>query len=533
MSAPKICLAAFLILSAVIRVVFIEGALPYSRHVDEQAIIPHAARILKTGDLEPSIYVYPSLPIYLTSIFQGLGYLNEKAHGRMSQLAEFDGRVYPYFVQPSVMLFPKLLFAGFSVLVLWLGGILAAQITGWSWALIVAPLFISVSDLFFYHSWLYINLDIAASLGVLGALIYLVHAWPKDSWTHKAIIPGILCGLTAACKYPHGLIVLPFLIAIMAISRSKFFKYAAGLFASLLLTFVVSMPYSVLRWRHFLEELEWQKNIYKNGHFGFTVPSGLPHLMIQLRQFVEEYGMGLCLLSLVGVAWLVYRHRKLGLALISYPVGYLIYFCTNKANITRTLLPVYVMLAVFATVGAGGLTDWLKARFLALKRPVAVRAAPWAVSLLILATLPWAQIKKTYAVQEDSRNRATTWIQTHLPKGSELIIPSEMQMDLRPWTKDYKTQEIPFNTKEFDPKLVEKMAQSKTRDIYFLVPEFSFDERWPALAKQTEAMNRRFDTSKAIKKFEGEYGVLIMYQPPVAWGNPRFAIHKGLEPAQP
>lgn len=523
-------LALILLMSTVCRISFISGSLPYSRHVDELAIIPNATRILKTGDLDPGIYVYPSLPIYLTTLSMGIGYLNERVNSRISGLDQLHGRVYPYFDHPGVIFPPKVLFALFSILVLLIVALLAYKVTGSYVTLVITPLILSCSSLFMYHSWVYINLDIAASLAVSGILLFFVYSWKKKSWYYKAFIPGILCGITVACKYPHGLVVIPFLISIFVNCRKRFLRLSGVLFSALFATFVFFMPYSMIRFGHFLERLNVQRKIYSNGHFGFTVKPGIPHLIIQIQQLVQEYGLLLCLLCLIGVTWVIRKHKKMGWALISYPIIYLLYFCSYSANIVRTLLPVYVLFAVFAAIGVVGTIEYIVA-YLKETRAFINRQRllkPCVAFILILAfaiTAPWDKIISSYSVKEDSRNTVVHWFKDNVEKGSEIIIASELNMNIEQLQKDYQIEQVPFNTKEIHPTLLKK---GESKNTYFLVPDFGFDDRWPKRAALANELNSRFEESTIVRRFGGEYGVLVLYPFPIAWGDPRFSVHKGL-----
>src|SRR5438046_2816744 len=64
----------FLILAAIflfafgLRVYGVRGSLPYIGHPDEPKLIDSATRIVKSGDLNPRLYIWPSLYIYLEAL---------------------------------------------------------------------------------------------------------------------------------------------------------------------------------------------------------------------------------------------------------------------------------------------------------------------------------------------------------------------------------------------------------------------------------------------------------------------------------
>src|SRR4029079_11012938 len=60
----RIALAAFVVAGAVMRFRGLAFGLPYVPHPDEPAVVNIAQRMLRTGDLDPHHFVYPSLYIY-------------------------------------------------------------------------------------------------------------------------------------------------------------------------------------------------------------------------------------------------------------------------------------------------------------------------------------------------------------------------------------------------------------------------------------------------------------------------------------
>src|SRR5579884_1606423 len=55
------------------------GNIPYVTHVDEPQIMERAANILRTGNLNPKFYNYPSLSIYFAATAMAVGYFHDAA----------------------------------------------------------------------------------------------------------------------------------------------------------------------------------------------------------------------------------------------------------------------------------------------------------------------------------------------------------------------------------------------------------------------------------------------------------------------
>src|SRR3954452_12909123 len=62
-----IILALFLF-AFVLRAYGVRGSLPYVGHPDEPKLIDSAIHMVKTGDLNPHLYIWPSLYIYLEAL---------------------------------------------------------------------------------------------------------------------------------------------------------------------------------------------------------------------------------------------------------------------------------------------------------------------------------------------------------------------------------------------------------------------------------------------------------------------------------
>ena len=67
-SADVLIVLGLFLFALVIRIVGIRGWLPYVGHPDEPKVIDSAIHIVKSGDLNPNLYIWPSLYIYLEAI---------------------------------------------------------------------------------------------------------------------------------------------------------------------------------------------------------------------------------------------------------------------------------------------------------------------------------------------------------------------------------------------------------------------------------------------------------------------------------
>lgn len=557
-------LTVILLFSAVARFNFIHNSKPYPRHVDERLVVNSANHVIHFPGLDPHQFMYPSIPVYLTAFGEVTGYLIEKFRGRINRISDLTWAVYPYYDQPNVIWPAKYLFSFFSLIVLLIVALIAYHLTSQPLSLILAPCILCLSELFLFHSREYINTDIVCSLVVTSGILYLCYTWGKNDLAHRLIIPGIVCGLAVACKYTHGILVLPFIIALKSqypenkiflrhtmlfrqtlglfiylgitpenkifLRYTMLFRQILGLFIYLGITFILVMPYIVIHLKDFIIDLNHERLNYSRGHIGYTSEPGWDHLVYQTKGFWDNFGLGAWLLAIFGMFWLVKTYHKKGLAVIAYPVIFTLYFCLYKTNFYRNLLPVYAMFPVFATCGILGLyrysTQYLDKyapeKYVFLQRGIVIMV----ISSSIFLTAPLKEIVSEYQCIPESRNEAIKWIQAVVPEGSNIVVAKQLSFDYRPLKDNYNIQEILLQRTDWSN---EEKEELENLNAYFLVPEYGYDHRWPEGKEQADAYNNQFSRNTIIKEFQGSLPVLINYGIPVPRGNPSFSIRNGLK----
>lgn len=63
-----------LILGLSLRIRMVHGQLPYIGNMDEVILLDRSLTLIKTGDLNPKFFNYPSFPLYLTSLSMSIGF---------------------------------------------------------------------------------------------------------------------------------------------------------------------------------------------------------------------------------------------------------------------------------------------------------------------------------------------------------------------------------------------------------------------------------------------------------------------------
>ena len=213
---PRRLVLALLALCAVafgIRLAHIAGTLPYPRHIDEVRITVRAHGMVTTGEYHPIDFIYPSLPRYLAAAAMAAGVAWTPAEERPPGSDPVGLWTYPHYERPAVIGAARRLFALLSVVALGATGLAAWRFLQWPGALLLAPLVLATSRLFFTHSWEYLNVDVVAACFAALGIAACLHGTRRPSVAALAVVPGICAGLAAGSKYPSGLALAPAVVA--------------------------------------------------------------------------------------------------------------------------------------------------------------------------------------------------------------------------------------------------------------------------------------------------------------------------------
>ena len=96
-------LAALCIGSLWLQFADIDRTMPYPFETDETAVTGPATHILQAGTLHPSIFIYPSLPTYLTAAGMSVGFVRSAARLEINDIQKLGNIGYPYYGTPGVM----------------------------------------------------------------------------------------------------------------------------------------------------------------------------------------------------------------------------------------------------------------------------------------------------------------------------------------------------------------------------------------------------------------------------------------------
>jgi hypothetical protein len=515
-----LCLAALLLLFR-----NIDATVPYPQHADEGFISGPAANILVSGRLHPHRFNYPSLPTYFTAAAMSLGLVRGAANLEIRDVKAIGQVGYPYYETPIVMQTARQGFALLAVICLAMTGLSAWLTFRAPSAMVLAPALLLTCPLFFRHAWVYLNVDIVAAALVMLALAACLIGMNRPSTRQSAVVPGLLAGLATAAKYTQAIAILPVLVAIgLCVPRSRAIWTAVLAVASMVVAFLVAVPYSLIDIPGFLDGVGYEVFHYASGHAGFAGEPGLPQLLYYLRHFLGEFGYGASALALVGVVTFALANWRRAAVIMVFPVAMLWLLSGQRVHFTRNALSIQPFIAMFAAFGLVRVHAWVVAQ--SARRGWTVRRLSIAVIagvVLTAATVPFWRVPNLLRDRTDSRNVAPTWVAKNLPYHWTIVVPTELAFDRRALNaRGSRRLKFVNMASARNPEDVEALIADVPSPAVIMVPRWGADRRSPGQST-ADALNELTRKWRVLQTF-GSNDVLVNYTFATAWGDPAFTI---------
>ncbi len=525
--AVRACSAGLVVLCLVALVLLfrhIDGSLPYPQHVDEGFISGPAASIVTTGELRPHRFNYPSLPTYLAAGAMGAGFLRSAQQLEAREVGHIGRLSYPYYENATVMRAARQAFALLAVLCLAMTGLSAWLAFQKPVTIVLAPLLLLASPLFFRHAWAYLNVDIVGASFVAMALAACLLGTRQTSLPQSSLVPGMLAGLAAASKYTLALVILAVLLAI-AVGRPRRRALSASLLAvaAMAAAFLVAAPYSLVDIPGFLNGLGDEAVHYASGHAGYGGEPGLEQLLFYGRHFLSEFGYGAAIVAAIGIVAFARADWRRAAVLTIFPVAMLWFLSMQRVHFTRNVLAIHPFIALFAAFGFA--TAYERGVSLASRRRWTPRRVPvpLVVGVLLLAvTVPSWHLAGHLRDRTDSRNRARAWIRENVPPDHAIVVPFELGLDARGLDARGRVVRYVELRSGGDPAALYALLADVPRPAVILVPRWGADRR-TAGQREADKLNWLAQQWPVLARF-GTNEVLVNYTLPTAWGDPAFAI---------
>lgn len=441
------------VFALLVRTYRIDWGLPYLYHWDEPQTAGTALQMLKTGSLNPRMFNYGSLPIYIAyfvDIFHYLYLMGQPENANSYMTALYDIKTWAdtqfgwTISHPSFYYWNRFVYVIFGVGSIFLTFQVAQVLFNEKWVGLIAAFFLACTASHVEYSAI-ISTDMPVVFFVmtvtLCSLKFLNHGKSKH-----LILSLIFSGCAMATKYNSALIVmLPSLSVLLryATGRPTFeSKWLLMLPVIPIATFFFCMPFAFLDSASFLSGMGYELRHYKVlGHGGDSSIPGIRHIRFQFQMIVNTIGPLGVITSVFGLVAVI-RQPKLLFVLV-FPLAYFLYMTTMKVNFYRNFILIYPFIAILYGAALGIMFTIVKWFLIRSKLASSQDHRKLNILCLVLpllftgylgrmATAEWNKAQ-LLANHRDSRSTLVEKINT-LDRVSIVYIPKEIRMheqDLR------------------------------------------------------------------------------------------------------
>ena len=424
-------LAAILAIAAALRLIALAWGSPYVYHPDEWVLASPALDMLRNHDWNPRLFMYPSGMIYverfLISTYRhfdpsaslmahstggaaGLGWRGP-ADALPAQFAYFYlGRLFVAILGTltAIPVFFSARSASNTI-----GGLAAAV------AIAVAPLAVLDSH--------YLTTDVPVAAACALVLWFSL----KGLRGHRRwlIAAGFAAGVAASIKYNGGLVVIVPVVALAASVPIREWLRPATLRTGVLIALASIVGFVLLTPAVLFDTgsvwtggIIFQLQQY-HGHPGAEGTDNAIYWLGRLWS-VDGLGIGLAVLSTLGLAIAVIAHRKTDVVVLSFVVAYYVLVSLPPVRFDRNLLPLLPYLAVLV----GRAVAWLAGlvpRAFRRRPPRFQKAATLAAVVAIVVVVGAPSLARSASSDAllnspDTRTIALTWIEQNVPTGARI-----------------------------------------------------------------------------------------------------------------
>ena len=441
--------AGVVVVGAILRIAGLDWGNPYVYHPDEFHIGKEAMTMVRTGDIQPHAFLYPSFLIDLEAI--AVAVLHSLRDWPLTVDhpwlldSEFLETQFPYVLAGRAIVAAS----GIAtvVVVIELGRRLAGWTAGLTAGLAMAVVPLGVT----YAHYLTTDVPTALLCASCGLSTVLAARSEQRRWW---LLAGLLGGLAASTKW-NGLSVIgvPLLALLLSLldrrpgRLGRFWRDTAVLAFGACLGLLVATPALVRTPGEVAESLAFQFASYSQTDPRYSGSS----MAFHIGALLTAYGPALIILAvgmLGGIRRALRTNDRLVLVIPAFAIAYLVVASIPVRHYERNLLPLVPYLAVGIGIGAAEFRQWL--RTVGLSRPVTTAIVGGAVVLALLPASLASARAATGFVGPDTRTVAREWILDNIPRGTTIareldapqFSPAEYHWDKTLWLSERTLTEL-------------------------------------------------------------------------------------------
>lgn len=387
---------------------------PLTVHPDEPLVANAALNMVRTGDLNPHVFLYPTLFIYLQAMLYAIIAFWERVVSSIpiSAIPEIDfyisGRVL------NVVLSTTTIYITYEI---------GKKLFN-AWVGLIAVCFISVSYLHTINSF-YITVDSSVALWSLLSALMAVMVYTKGNKCRYYLAGGIFAGFAISSKYSAFPSVLPMIIAHLFQARENRHYISKNIIVGLLAVpaaFLIASPYALLDYKTFFEGIIFQKNAYTGGFKGAESSTSTSFIPYFDNLLTEGYGVIPTVLALAGICLLTIKDYWKALLLFSVPLVLFLFFGAYKVFFPRNIVAVIPFLSLFSGFCIFTIIEWGQRRLINFVKPAWQAGMLFLCSVVLVVMSIYGQALSTasevrYMTLPDTRWIAVQWIKKNLPAG--------------------------------------------------------------------------------------------------------------------
>jgi 4-amino-4-deoxy-L-arabinose transferase-like glycosyltransferase len=407
-----------LVAAALLRFWALSQGIGFSLGVDEPEVMERSIRMMKTGDLNPHFFDYPTLYMYVQGGVAVVRFLFGAMAGTFASLAQAQtGDFYLWGRAVTAILGTATVYVVYRVGMRWSGrtALLGAAL------LAVMPMHVRESH--------YVLTDVPATFLVILTCLLSLRAHERATLRAFALA-GAAAGLAGATKYNGALSLLMPLVACAMTPALRPSRAVAALatIGGMLTAFLIAAPYTFLDLPHFLNQFARLSSEYKAPAI-----TNEPIWIIYLKHMRIALGWPGSILMLLGVIGGLARvvvgpDRLKWLLVTAFPLVYFKFIAGQNIIYARYLLP----LIPFLSLLAAAFIVWSVTRMHKMRLSQRVRNLA-TVGLTLVAIAPPAYSAIGYnanAAKTWTNELAFDWIVRELPPGTTIRLEGSLAIKL-------------------------------------------------------------------------------------------------------
>ena len=425
--STAVVLAIIISFGFLVRIVGVKWGMPYDYHPDERILIARGIHFL-TGDLNPHMFTYPTLHMYLLSLVYLLVYGVGSLLGLFASLQDFMAlyRVNPTVFYVSGRILSVLFSVGAVFMVYMLGRKIFNKTVG-----LLAALLLSITPAYILQTY-FVGNDVASSFFVLLSVYYSYDILFSDD-KKNYLLAALFGGLAAGEKYNAGLIVVCIIAAHLIRTweendgtlRERFVYILQSIFRTPLIpalflsiaVFLLTSPFLIID----MKSAEWFVNNLLSAHrvgYGIIfVDAGNGHLYHFTHSLYRMAGPFFWLLVNFSIIYYFFHPDKKRLFLLSWIAFYWLFIGFSRVLFSRYVI---ILVPFFCLISADFMYEILKKRWKAIPALRYAFIVLFVVNLLYM--LSYTSVLALQISKQDVRTDAKEWFEKTVHPGTTVGI---------------------------------------------------------------------------------------------------------------